>query len=52
MILQEPKVEFVALNMSESIATSTGGGQRCVASQVDAHYCDSWDDDIPWQNGN
>ena len=59
MILQEPKVEFVPIdrNVFTQAASAcpdwesqvpAGGGQRCIASQVDAHYCDDWDSDIPW----
>jgi len=48
MILQEPKVEFVALNLSESIVTSSGGGQRCVGTQPESKDCEDWDTSIPY----
>lgn len=50
MILREPKVEFVALNLSETIATLTsyGGGQRCFGSQPDANNCPGWVNQIEW----
>lgn len=50
MILQEPKVEFVSINFNDSIATSTGGGQRCIASQEDSHDCATFEDLTPWSN--
>lgn len=60
MILPEPRVEFVPIDenvFTQAAAsacpnwatqTPTGGGQRCIASQVDAHYCDDFDTEIPW----
>ena len=59
MTLQEPKVEFVPIeqNVFTQAASScpdwesqtpVGGGQRCIASQVDAHDCEDYDSDIPW----
>lgn len=51
MILQEPKIEFVKISMGkDTILTSggAGGGQRCIASQEDAHVCDDWDSMVPW----
>ena len=60
MVLQEPRVEFIAIdqNVFTQSAASTcpdwrtqepvGGGQRCIASQIDAHDCDDWDSDVPW----
>lgn len=55
MILQEPKVEFMAINFSDSIATTssgTGGGQRCVASQEDSHECSNFEELIPWSQSD
>lgn len=48
MILQQPKVEFIQLNVSEAIYTSygTGGGQYCKGSQPNAPYCAGWVDQI------
>ncbi len=49
MNLQEPKVEFVPIDQNVmTTETSVGGGQRCIASQVDAHPCSDWDTTIPW----
>jgi len=59
MTLQEPKVEFVPIDQNLVTSASTGcsdwesqipagGGQRCIASQVDAHDCEDFDSDIPW----
>lgn len=58
MVLQEPKVEFVPINLSIKTEYGscpentewygTGGGQYCRASQVDAAYCPGWDNDIDW----
>ena len=60
MTLQEPKVEFVPIDQNvftEQNSTTcpdylsqetAGGGQRCIASQVDAYDCADWDDAIPW----
>jgi hypothetical protein len=49
MVFQEPKVEFVSIKLSDTIATSgTGGGQYCNASQEDAKYCPGWDGDVDW----
>lgn len=60
MVMQEPKVEFVPIDLSQSIIRTsdicgdwatqdpTGGGQRCVGSQRDAGNCPDWVDNIPW----
>lgn len=48
MILEEPRVEFIQIVPSNSIATSTGGGQYCIGSQVDAAYCPGWVDEVDW----
>lgn len=61
MFLKEPKAEFVPIDLriaaqvaSPSVCKDSeshkvaGGGQRCIASQIDAHYCDTWADDVPW----
>ena len=53
MYLQEPKIEFVEVSLGrDTIVTSpgTGGGQRCVGSQEDAHACDDWDTMVPWDD--
>lgn len=60
MILQEPKVEFVPIDQNvftqaesgvcqdwES-QTPTGGGQRCIGSQIDAQTCEDFDTMVPW----
>lgn len=51
MILHEPEIEFIRIDFKDAIVTSpgTGGGQRCLASQEDAHDCENWDTEIPWQ---
>ena len=50
MFEQEPKVEFVQIDLKETITTSngTGGGQRCVASMEQATGCEDWVGDVPW----
>lgn len=50
MILQEPKVEFVSLRISEAIYTSdpAGGGQYCIASMEEAVYCPNWSGNVDW----
>ena len=61
MILQEPKVEFVPINQNVFTTqqtssgcpdwytqTPTGGGQRCIGSQIDAKVCEDFDTMIPW----
>ncbi len=49
MIFQEPKVEFVQIDLENSvISTSTGGGQRCVASQEDSTECATFAEQTPW----
>lgn len=50
MIMEAPKVEFVEINLMEVISTSnpSGGGQRCIASQIDAHDCADFETSIPW----
>ena len=50
MTMQEPKVEVVEIDLKEAVvaAASTGGGQYCVASQVDAQYCENWVGDVDW----
>lgn len=59
MKLQEPKVEFVPIEQSVMTQTAsgcpdwetqtpTGGGQRCVGTQIDAQACANFDVDIPW----
>ena len=50
MILKEPKVEFVALDLKLAVETSTGtgGGQRCTGSQEDAQQCENYTDNMPW----
>lgn len=56
---QEPKVEFVPIDQNAIIQaasacpdwesqTPAGGGQRCIASQVDAHDCEEFGENIPW----
>lgn len=61
MIFQEPKVEFVSIELSDNIATSTicntgttsGGGQYCINSQMSAQSCPDnvqeavWDTTLP-----
>lgn len=58
MKLQEPIVEFIPIELDVFTTScpdgtltgsgSAGGGQRCIASQIDAHPCDDWDSDVPW----
>ena len=59
MILQEPQVEFVAIDQNAFIQAASpcpdwrsqepvGGGQRCYASQVDANNCPGWVDMVEW----
>ena len=59
MIFQEPKVEFVSIDLTINAEHAscpagttfygTGGGQYCRASQVDAAYCKDWVNDIDWE---
>lgn len=48
MIFQEPKVEFVQINLNLATNYSTGGGQYCIASQPEAKYCPGWDNQVDW----
>ncbi len=60
MVLQEPRVEFVPIDLSINANTGSfcpesvehyynvGGGQYCRASQNDAEYCANWANDIDW----
>ena len=60
MTLQEPKVEFVPIDKNVFVQAASacptgvtnepgaGGGQRCIASQEDAHDCPDWDTFIPF----
>lgn len=61
MILQEPKIEFVPVNISQSIMTAMstcpdgvveehGGGQYCIGSQEDAPYCPGWEGMVDWDD--
>ena len=52
MILREPEIEFIQIDFNDLITNSdpSGGGQRCVASQEDAHDCESWETDVPWED--
>lgn len=63
MILQEPKVEFVAIDFKGAINTTvssgcdpwkgeSGGTQRCFASQEMAMDCPDWETLIPFSGGN
>lgn len=62
MILQEPKIEFVSLELSKistvgtnicNTGTTSGGGQYCYNSQTDAEECPDnvvttvWDTTLP-----
>ncbi len=59
MVFQKPVVEFVPIDLAHSIIRTSGcpeyitqdpagGGQRCIASQVDAQDCVDWVNDTPW----
>ena len=50
MILEEPRVEFVSIDLKDAIVTSggAGGGQYCIASMEDAEYCPGWIDNVDW----
>ena len=60
MILDEPKIEFVPVNLNGVLTeagsgcpdwqsqTPAGGGQRCIASQEEAVECEDWDTQYPW----
>lgn len=59
MSIQEPKVEFVPIDQNvlttaapsgcpDSTTQEYGGGQRCIASQVDATTCADFESQIPW----
>lgn len=58
MVLQEPKIEFVPIDVSQSIMAMSscpdgvveehGGGQYCIASQEDAPYCPGWVGMVDW----
>ena len=60
MVFQEPKAEFVPIDLKTVISTAdsfchdwasqdpTGGGQRCIGTQPDADNCLDWDEMIPW----
>ena len=61
MFMKEPKAEFVPIDLKISAEAGSvcpdwvsnayaGGGQRCIASQIDAHGCIDWDVDIPWDD--
>jgi len=58
MLMQEPKVEFVPIDLSQTLITQSGcpdwltqtpvgGGQRCFASQEQAVECADWEEMIP-----
>ncbi len=57
MFMEEPRVEFVPIDISQTPITTScpdylsqtpvGGGQRCFASQEDAMECIDWDEMIP-----
>ncbi len=58
MFMKEPKAEFVPIDLkiTATAASScpdyvtqnpTGGGQRCIGTQIDARTCSTWDDQVP-----
>lgn len=61
MILQEPKVDFVAIELNNisttssicNTGTTSGGGQYCYNSQTDAESCSNsasvyeWNTELP-----
>ena len=58
MYLQEPKIEFVSIDLrinaeslcpSGVVSSTAGGGQRCIASQEDAQLCDDYETNMPWE---
>ena len=59
MIMQEPKAEFVPINLRMTAESGsfcsdwetedpTGGGQRCIGSQPEAKTCPDFDSLTPW----
>ena len=63
MTLQKPKVEFVPIDKNAFIqaaspcpdwwtSTPTGGGQRCIGSQIDAGNCPDWEGLVEWTPEN
>lgn len=59
MVLQEPRAEFVPIDLRMSVVTESacpswetqtpiGGGQRCIGTQIEATVCTDWSNEIPF----